>query len=265
LLVPVAGRAGDNTPEDLARDRRGIQGTWKVVEYDQDGKRLPAEVLKRLRVTFQDDQMRIAPRILVQRTPPVPDGAPQPEAQVKVEDGKSDEAKYVLKRTKKAKVIELTQHPERGSPVKLKGVYSLEGDTLAIALPLPGRKQLKQVPRAPKAGLVRIILQRAIPTKKEGALRQSDSLPLGLLSLPGHLHPGANRAAPHPSCSRIPPTALSEKAIVGTGPGDAGRRAVPDGDGHQGPGSTEGRWNVRSEPRGQAAGTGRLGRLDGYQ
>ncbi len=163
LFAVGAGVGGGGEPDDLGRDRKLIRGAWVVVEYDQDGTPLPGAIVKRMSVTIGADRVVIRPKLSVQRTPKLTDGTVRPELQFRVEEGQADEAKYVLKRTKKSNVIELSRDGGRGEVVKLKGVYALEGDTLALCIPLPGRKAPKAVPAAPKAGLVRMILKRQAP------------------------------------------------------------------------------------------------------
>jgi uncharacterized protein (TIGR03067 family) len=159
LLVVAVARSGD---DDLARDRKRIQGTWIIAKYDQDGVALPPAIRDRMRVTVLPDRLVIKPKITMVRMPPLTEGT-RPEVQFRVLADQADEARYVLKRTKKANVIELTQDGPRGEAVKLKGLYLFEGDTLAICIPLLGRKLPKTIPDAPKAGLV---LERAPAAKK---------------------------------------------------------------------------------------------------
>jgi uncharacterized protein (TIGR03067 family) len=157
-LVLTASASGDD--DDLARDRKQFQGTWGVVAYDQDGKPLPADIIKTMRVTIQADRLTISPRVVALRTPVLVDGKRQVEVKFTAEEGKTDEAAYRLDATKKGKVIELTQDA-RGQDRKMKGAYTLDGDALTICLPLPDHRLPKKMPSGPTPGLVRLVLKRA--------------------------------------------------------------------------------------------------------
>jgi uncharacterized protein (TIGR03067 family) len=158
LLVPAVtwGQDGD----ELDRDRKLIQGTWAVVAYDQDGKELPAEIIKKMSVRIQADTLTIRPRVVAQRTPILKDGRRQTEVKFTAEEGQADEAPYRLGTSKKRKGIELTLG-RGGQARKVMGAYELAEDNLTICLPLPDGKLPKQIPAAPKAGVVRLVLKRA--------------------------------------------------------------------------------------------------------
>jgi uncharacterized protein (TIGR03067 family) len=159
LALAAAGTRGDQD-DDLARDRKLIQGSWGVTAYDQDGTALPAELLKKLTVTIQADRLTIRPRVVAQRKPTLKGDRKQEEVQFTTAEGQADEAAYRLDTAKKRKVIELTQDP--GNPSrKIRGLYALSGDTLTLCIPLPDRKLPKAIPDAPSAGLVRMVLKRA--------------------------------------------------------------------------------------------------------
>jgi uncharacterized protein (TIGR03067 family) len=157
-LVRTGAWGGEND-----NDSKRIQGSWGVVAYDQDGKELPADILKKMSVTIQSDTITIKPKVVAQRLLAPKDNKTQVEVKFTVEEGKADEAKYRLDTAKKRKVIELTQDAGRGEVQKIQGLYALEEDRLTICLPLPERKLPKKIPDSPAAGLVRLVLKR-IPT-----------------------------------------------------------------------------------------------------
>jgi uncharacterized protein (TIGR03067 family) len=160
-LIHTGARGGENENEDLAQDRKQMQGSWSVVAYDQDGKELPAEILKKMSVTVNADTITIKPRVVAQRTLTPKDGKAQAEVKFAVEEGKTDETKYRLDVAKKRKVIELTQDVGPGEPQKVRGLYALEGDRLTLCIPLAESKLPKKIPGSPAAGLVRMVLKRA--------------------------------------------------------------------------------------------------------
>jgi uncharacterized protein (TIGR03067 family) len=157
-LLPCGIRSDDTS--DLARDRKLILGTWSVTAYDQDGKSLPPDLIRKMSVVIQAEKLVISPRMVARRSPVLKDGRTEFELKFAVDEGKTDEANYRLDLTKKGKVIELTQDLGRGETIKITGLYSLEGDSLTICLPLANRKVPKKMPEAPKAGLVRMILKK---------------------------------------------------------------------------------------------------------
>jgi uncharacterized protein (TIGR03067 family) len=160
-LVHTGARGGENENEDLARDRNQIQGAWSVISYDQDGKELPAEILKKMSVTINADTIAIRPKVVARRTLTPKDGKVQAEVKFTAEEGKTDETRYRLDVAKKRKVIVLTQDAGRGESQKVRGLYALEEDLLTICLPLADRKLPKKIPGSPAAGLVRMVLKRA--------------------------------------------------------------------------------------------------------
>src|SRR5258707_3079872 len=105
-LTAAVGRGqGD---DELARDRKALQGVWAVAAYDLDGNALPPEIVKTMSVTIQADRITIRPRVVGQRVATVKDGKTQAAVQFTAEQGKADEAKYRLAVAKKRHVIELT-------------------------------------------------------------------------------------------------------------------------------------------------------------
>jgi uncharacterized protein (TIGR03067 family) len=151
--LTLPGHAGG--PDDLARDRKAIQGVWGVAAYDQDGKPLPAEIIRQMSVTIQADRITIRPRVVAQRLPAVKD------VKFTVEEGKADEARYRLDVAKNRKVMELTQDVGSGQTRKITAAYVLADDSLTIILPLPDRKLPKKLPTGPANGMVRLVLKKS--------------------------------------------------------------------------------------------------------
>jgi uncharacterized protein (TIGR03067 family) len=165
-LFPPALWGADGEVDDLARDRQQVRGAWNVIAYDQDGRALPADIVKKMRVTIEADRIVIRPKVVAHHTATFKDGGQQVSVKFGIEEGKVDRATYRLDRVKQLKVIELTEDVS-GDSRKIRGLYALDGDTLTICLPLPDRKLPKKMPPSPKAGLVRLVLQRAPAAKPE--------------------------------------------------------------------------------------------------
>jgi uncharacterized protein (TIGR03067 family) len=161
LTLIHTGTWGGENDKDLTQDRKRIQGSWSVDSYDQDGKELPADILKKMSVTIKADTITIKPKVVAQRTLTPKDNKTQVDVKFTMEEGKTDEAKYRLDTVKQRKVIELTQDVGRGEVQKIQGLYELEEDMLTICLPLADRKLPKKLPGSPTAGLVRMVLKRA--------------------------------------------------------------------------------------------------------
>ncbi len=53
LAAAVASHAGD----DVEKERRKMQGTWKVALAQVDGRNIPLEAFKKVDVVFQDDKI----------------------------------------------------------------------------------------------------------------------------------------------------------------------------------------------------------------
>lgn len=125
---------------DEPTDKDKILGTWKITKETRDGKDVPADANKNVRVTFTADKMQIK------------------------EGDMAHEASYRLDRTKKPTGIEIVpaDGPHKGQ--KLQGVYALEGDTLKVCIVLaPGKTVPTEFVAKPESGCVLLSLQREKP------------------------------------------------------------------------------------------------------
>jgi uncharacterized protein (TIGR03067 family) len=102
LLVPVA-RAVE--PEKPKNDMAALQGTWSMVSGTQDGKPLPEDVIKRVKVVVSGDKM------------------------TQIMDDRKHEHTYKLNPDKSPKEIDV----DLGDGKVGKGIYELKGDTLKVA------------------------------------------------------------------------------------------------------------------------------------
>src|SRR5262245_10523041 len=121
-------RAGETTNVDLLPPKKKdkdkekptpkstgvkLQGTWRVLEYHNDGSELPKEKLKGMTVVIKDDVMSIGV------------------------GGKGLE-KYTFSLDPKTTPAGINVRPTDGSKGEFRGIYELKGDTLWIGLRLKG-------------------------------------------------------------------------------------------------------------------------------
>jgi uncharacterized protein (TIGR03067 family) len=102
LLGPVARAGAEETPKS---DKAALQGTWSMVSGTQDGKPVPEDVIKRIKLVVSGDKM-------TQR----------------MGDQKHEHA-YKLNADKSPKEIDV----DLGDGKVGKGIYELKGDTFRVA------------------------------------------------------------------------------------------------------------------------------------
>jgi uncharacterized protein (TIGR03067 family) len=141
--------------QEPSQDQKAMQGSWLVIEYDQDGKQPPAEILKKMKVVIQADKITIQPRLVAEVTPFLKD-----KVKFSLDEGKSDESQFKLDPSKKTKVLDLTWRGDRGDTKITKGMYLLDDNTLRICFALADQNRPKKFPEEPKSGLVRMVLKR---------------------------------------------------------------------------------------------------------
>jgi uncharacterized protein (TIGR03067 family) len=155
------------TAQEPNQDHKAIQGTWLVIEYDQDGKQPPSEILKKMKVVIQADKITIKPRLVVEIVPFTKD-----KVKFSLDDGKSDESQFKLDPSKKTKVLDLTWPSDRGATKTTKGMYLLDENSLRICFALADQNRPKKFPDEPKSGLVRMVLKREADEKDNAAKQE---------------------------------------------------------------------------------------------
>jgi uncharacterized protein (TIGR03067 family) len=140
-------------------DQTTIQGAWTVSEYDQNGTRVPADILRRMKVTIKADKISISPRVVFQYQPVFKSGRKDVEVRFSFEADKSDEATLKVKPDKGW--IDLIWRGSRGETKATKGIFLLDGKTLTMCFALADKKRPKKLPAQPKGGLLRMVLKRA--------------------------------------------------------------------------------------------------------
>jgi uncharacterized protein (TIGR03067 family) len=112
LFVMIAANLimAEPSKQDLVKkDMEGIQGTWKIVALEADGKQDPAEIVATLKLVFKDDTLTFTPG----------------------EPGFTN-YKYVLDPTTKPPSFTMIHADGTNKGKTEKGIYSLEGDRLKI-------------------------------------------------------------------------------------------------------------------------------------
>ena len=62
VLMVTASMIAQPSRQDLVKkDLNGIQGTWKIVALEADGKQAPAEIVAMLKFVFKDDTLTCVP------------------------------------------------------------------------------------------------------------------------------------------------------------------------------------------------------------
>jgi uncharacterized protein (TIGR03067 family) len=148
----VRGPAGAAGPAAKKADKRSdgdkIQGTWKVVSFEVEGKKqddAKADQIKKARWEIKRGEIIVKGR------------------------GDDRVSTYKLFPDRKPKAIDVT--PQTGGPPEqgkvFRGVYALEGDTLKLCLPTPGNTERpKEVATRAGSGTMMIVLRRVPAGKK---------------------------------------------------------------------------------------------------
>jgi uncharacterized protein (TIGR03067 family) len=133
LLVSLA--AADPAKDDLDK----LQGSWKIVSLEKDGKKQPEDALKSLKVIIKDDKFILK------------------------EGDKDAESSIKLDPSAKPKAIDLTV--KEGDAAKtIKGIYQLADDDLKIcAAGDPNADRPKDFATKPKANVGLVVLKREKP------------------------------------------------------------------------------------------------------
>jgi uncharacterized protein (TIGR03067 family) len=126
-LVLTAGAAA----QDAKKEQALLQGKWKAVKIEIEGKEIPADELAKLKITVEGDKF------------------------IGQKDNNEQEKNLMkLDPTKKPKAIDLTPQSGPSEGMTLQGIYELTGDTLKMCLALPGANR----PDAFAAGEMRVLI-----------------------------------------------------------------------------------------------------------
>jgi uncharacterized protein (TIGR03067 family) len=135
LLAAVASAQHEATKKDLDQ----LQGTWRLVSRERDGKADLADALKDVRVTHEGDKFSFS-------------GSPSGSGAMK--------GTFKLDATKSPKAMDRmpADGPQKGKA--LPGIYKLEGDTLTICASVEGKDRPTEFATKPNSGRVLSVFKR---------------------------------------------------------------------------------------------------------
>lgn len=137
--VGVLTAGGDN--DAIKKDRKKMEGTWRVISYQKDGKKTPAEQLEKTRSIFNADGTA-----MVQR-----EGKTIAQGNIKIDPSK---------KPKQSEAI-YTEGELKGKTVL--GIYDIDGDNMKICFSLPGKDRPTEFSSKPDSGQVLITYKRDQP------------------------------------------------------------------------------------------------------
>jgi uncharacterized protein (TIGR03067 family) len=106
ILSAAAFLAADDSSKD---DAASIKGKWSVVSWSHGGEALPADLIKAIKISFEDKKYSIIG-----------------------EDPFNEEGEYAIDASKSPKTIDFDIKKGRDEGKKQLGIYKLEGDKLTI-------------------------------------------------------------------------------------------------------------------------------------
>jgi uncharacterized protein (TIGR03067 family) len=137
-LLVGAGPLLAGESEAVKKARKEMEGTWQAVSYALDGKKAPAEDLKKIRLVIDADGKTTAQR-----------------------DGKTFIASTTkINPAKEPKTIDITftqgDDRDRTAP----GIWKIEGDRLTICRAAPGKARPSEFSSRPGSGLTLMVYRR---------------------------------------------------------------------------------------------------------
>ena len=139
LLVLGAGVLAAGGEDDaIKKDRKLMAGTWRVISYEKDGKKTPAEQLEKTRSIFSADG-----KAMVQR------------------EGKTIiKGNFKIDPTKKPKQSEATYTEGELKGKTVLGIYEVDGDSMRICFSISGKDRPTEFSSKPDSGHVLIVYKR---------------------------------------------------------------------------------------------------------
>jgi uncharacterized protein (TIGR03067 family) len=121
VVVVAAGSFTVRAAQDKAKDDVAkMEGTWKIVSWEQDGKAVSGEYVKKVVVTVKGDRFTLM----------------TPDA--------TTEGRFKVDVTKKPKEIDATPAKGAFEGKTLRGVYELSGDTCKACFAPPGKDRPRE-------------------------------------------------------------------------------------------------------------------------
>jgi uncharacterized protein (TIGR03067 family) len=137
----VLTAGGDAKEEAIKKDRKQIAGTWRVISYEKDGKKTPAEQLEKTRTIYSADG-----KFMVQR------------------EGKTVVAGSTeIDPTKKPKQSEATYTEGELKGKTVLAIYEIDGDSMRGCYALPGKERPTEFSSKAGSGHVLITYKRDKP------------------------------------------------------------------------------------------------------
>ncbi|HYV39244.1 MAG TPA: TIGR03067 domain-containing protein [Gemmataceae bacterium] len=133
IVLPPA--AAQKKGEAAARDQDAIQGTWKFVSVEMDGKK---EDPKEQIIIFQGDKFT-----------------------VKIGDMVLQAGTQKLDPGKKPATVDAIVTEGEGKGTTMLGIYEIQGDTLKSCFDMQGKKRPTEFKTAPDSGTFLAVLKRA--------------------------------------------------------------------------------------------------------
>lgn len=138
FVVPVSVLTAGGEDEAVKIDREHMAGTWRVISYEKDGKKTPAEQLEKTRSIFGADGTA-----MVQR-----DGKVIAKGNIKIDP------------TKRPKQSEATYTEGELKGKTVLGIYEVDGENMRICFSLPGKERPREFSSKPDSAHVLITYKR---------------------------------------------------------------------------------------------------------
>jgi len=136
VVVLAALIAGPSLGGDVDGDLKKIQGTWRFVSEEMDGKMRPPETLTKLTITFTGDKFAVK------------------------DDGKVVQAgTHKLDGSKKPGHVDATITEGEGKGGTMLGIYELKGNSMRVCFDLAGKDRPTSF--SAKAGQFAAVIERA--------------------------------------------------------------------------------------------------------
>jgi len=140
-IVVAASVLAAGNDEAIQKDRKLIAGTWRVISYERDGKKTPAEQLEKTRSIYTTDGKATVRR----------DGKTIIQANTKIDPTK----------TPKQSEATYTEGELKGKTVL--AIYEIDGDNMKSCFAPPGQDRPTEFSSKPGSGHVLIVYKREKP------------------------------------------------------------------------------------------------------